>query len=103
MTEDQLNYLNEFVPQDARALANLGTDQSDTVRWVYPGADEAAAALMSFARALAAKVGRQTPAKQVPIVWHAQARARSFRAVQGISRALRCSSFRPHGSGTRSC
>ena len=68
-TEDQLNYLNSFVPRDARALANIGTDQTDTVRWVYPG-ETKPGGMMSFARALAAKVGVQTAAEQVPIVWH---------------------------------
>ncbi len=68
-TEDQLNYLNSFVPRDARALANIGTDQTDTVRWVYPG-ETKPGSMMSFARALAAKVGVQTQAQQLPIVWH---------------------------------
>jgi adenylate cyclase len=68
-TEDQLNYLNGFVPKDARALANIGTDQTDTVRWVYPG-ETKPGGMLSFARALAAKVGVPTKATQVPIVWH---------------------------------
>jgi len=68
-TQDQLNYLNDFVPKDARALANIATDQTDTVRWVYPG-ETKPGGMMSFARALAAKVGVQTQAKQIPIVWH---------------------------------
>ncbi len=68
-TEDQLHYLNSFVPKDARALANVATDQTDTVRWVYPG-ETKPAGMMSFARALAAKVGVATKAEQIPIVWH---------------------------------
>jgi class 3 adenylate cyclase/CHASE2 domain-containing sensor protein len=66
-TPAQQAYLDGFVPKDARALANIGTDQTDTVRWVLPGG---ARGMMSFARALAAKVGVPTRAEQVPIVWH---------------------------------
>jgi class 3 adenylate cyclase/CHASE2 domain-containing sensor protein len=62
-------YLNEFVPEGARALVNLGTDQTDTVRWVLPG-ETKPGGMMSFARALAAKVGVPTKAERFPAVWH---------------------------------
>jgi len=62
-------FLDDFVPESARALVNLGTDQTDTVRWVYPG-ETKPGGMMSFARALAAKVGVPTKAEQIPIVWH---------------------------------
>jgi class 3 adenylate cyclase/CHASE2 domain-containing sensor protein len=66
-TPAQLDYLDHFVPRDARALANIATDQTDTVRWIYPGEP---GGLMSFARALAAKVGVPSKDQQIPIVWH---------------------------------
>ncbi len=38
VTEDQLEYLNDFVPEKFRAAANMATDPFDgTVRWIFPG------------------------------------------------------------------
>jgi class 3 adenylate cyclase/CHASE2 domain-containing sensor protein len=66
-TPAQLSYLDGFVPRPARALANIGTDQTDTVRWILPGEP---GGTMSFARAMAAAAGVPTSAERVPIVWH---------------------------------
>ena len=41
VNKDQLSYLNDFVPLEKRAAANMATDPYDgTVRWIYPGEDE---------------------------------------------------------------
>ena len=38
VNEEQLAYLNDFVPEPMRAAANLATDPHDgSVRWVFPG------------------------------------------------------------------
>ena len=38
VTEEQLDYLNDFVPEEFRAAANMATDPFDgTVRWIFPG------------------------------------------------------------------
>ncbi len=72
-----------------RAYANIGTDQTDTVRWVLPGAvGPDGRYIPSLARALAAKAGVTTKAEEVPIVWHRSPRTQ-HRAVQGISRQCR--------------
>ena len=34
---EQMAYLEHFVPRKMRARANIGTDQTDTVRWIDPG------------------------------------------------------------------
>jgi adenylate cyclase len=71
VSDEQRKYLDEFVPLRLRALATLATDQFDTVRWTYPGHTLANGTyLMSFARALAAVVGHDSPAKLVDIAWH---------------------------------
>ncbi len=68
---DQLAYLNAFVPAAQRAYANIGTDQTDTVRWVYPGATgRDGRYIPGFARALAARAGVKSDAGVQPIVWH---------------------------------
>jgi class 3 adenylate cyclase/CHASE2 domain-containing sensor protein len=67
---DQLRYLKGFVPKRLRALVNISTDQTDTVRWVYPGGATSDGYLPSFPRALAAKAGVLSPAIQLPIIWH---------------------------------
>ena len=67
----QVAYLDDFVPKSERAYTNIGTDQFDMVRWIYPGRKtHDGQYVMSFARALVAKVGVKTPAQQIPIVWH---------------------------------
>ena len=70
--KDQTAYLNAFVPAKMRASANIGTDQTDTVRWINPGTRTAAGELLpSVPRKVAAILGVETPNRQVPIVWHA--------------------------------
>jgi class 3 adenylate cyclase/CHASE2 domain-containing sensor protein len=73
VTDAQGRYLDQFVPEKDRALATLASDTHDIVRWVYPGGTgRDGRYVMSFARALAAKVGVATPAEQPAIVWHGQ-------------------------------
>ncbi|HTP77561.1 MAG TPA: adenylate/guanylate cyclase domain-containing protein [Rhizomicrobium sp.] len=72
VSEQQTAYLNNFVPARARALANVGTDQTDTVRWIIPGGRTSSGEyLMSVPRRAAQLAGVQTPDEQVPIVWRA--------------------------------
>jgi adenylate cyclase len=69
---DQTAYLNAFVPPKARAVANIGTDQTDTARWIVPGRSVANGEyLQSVPRRVAQLVGVETPNGQVPIVWRA--------------------------------
>ncbi|HXC53952.1 MAG TPA: adenylate/guanylate cyclase domain-containing protein [Rhizomicrobium sp.] len=71
---DQTAYLNAFVPANMRALANIGTDQTDTVRWILPGGPAAGGqTLLSVPRKVAALVGVKTADARVPIVWRADA------------------------------
>jgi class 3 adenylate cyclase/CHASE2 domain-containing sensor protein len=68
----QVAYLNNFVPTQMRGLPNLGTDQTDTARWVMPGGKTSSGEyLPSVQRRAAQLVGVDTPAKQVPIIWRA--------------------------------
>ena len=72
VSHDQTAYLNSFVPPKARALANVGTDQTDTVRWILPGGrTKSGESLMSVPRRVAQLAGVATPDEQVPIVWRA--------------------------------
>jgi class 3 adenylate cyclase/CHASE2 domain-containing sensor protein len=67
----QVSYLNGFVPPADRAFANIGTDQTDTVRWILPGGRDAHGHfLLSLPRALAAKAGVKSPDRQISIAWH---------------------------------
>lgn len=66
----QKQFLDGFVPPEARALANLGEDPFDTVRWIYPGHPTADGGFLpSFARRVAARLGIATPAAPVEIAW----------------------------------
>ena len=72
VSADQTAYLNAFVPPKARAVANIGTDQTDTARWIVPGQTVANGEyLPSVARRVAQIAGVDTPDEQVPIVWRA--------------------------------
>ena len=67
--EDQLKYLNAFVPPNLRAGANLATDPfDDSVRWIFPGQTNPGMPL-GFVRKALALLGKPTPAKQVEIAW----------------------------------
>jgi len=72
VSERQIAYLNGFVPPRMRALPNLGTDQTDTARWVMPGGRTSSGEyLMSVQRRTAQLVGVETPDERVPIIWRA--------------------------------
>ena len=65
----QTAYLNAFVPRADFASANIGTDQTDTVRWILPGMKTADGELMSVPRRVAGIAGVATADERVPIVW----------------------------------
>jgi adenylate cyclase len=69
VTPEQKAFEDAMVPPGLRALANLPTDQFDTARDVFPGAKVGGHYIPGVARAVAAKVGIETPEKSVPIVW----------------------------------
>lgn len=70
VNEDQLEYLNAFVPEGLRAAANLATDPFDgTVRWIFPG-ESAPGMPPSFPRrAVALMGGPMPPATRPEIAW----------------------------------
>ena len=70
----QIAYLDSFVPKRVRAIANGGTDQTDTARWIVPGLKGANGDyILSVPRRIAQIAGVATPDKQVPIVWRGDA------------------------------
>ncbi len=69
VTPEQKAFEDAMVPPRLRALANLPTDQFDTARDVFPGAKVGGHYIPGVARAVAAKVGVETPEKSVPIIW----------------------------------
>ncbi|MFZ9735332.1 MAG: CHASE2 domain-containing protein [Burkholderiaceae bacterium] len=69
VNEDQLAYLNAFVPEPLRAAANLATDPFDgSVRWIFPGETEPGMPV-SFARKAAEVYGVQTQSQPLAIAW----------------------------------
>jgi class 3 adenylate cyclase/CHASE2 domain-containing sensor protein len=73
VTDDQHAFLERFVPPRLRGLANLATDQFDTVRWIYPGhAGADGQYMLSLPRAIAQDVGVATPAALTDMAWHGQ-------------------------------
>ena len=69
VNEDQLAYLNAFLPESMRAAANLATDPFDgSVRWIFPGETEPGMPI-SFARRAAEVFGIGTPAEAMDIAW----------------------------------
>ncbi len=71
VTPAQRDFLDRFLPPASRGLSALGTDQFDTVRWIYPGhAGRDGTFIPSFDRALAAAAGVVTPPDLTRIVWH---------------------------------
>ncbi len=69
--EDQLTYLNAFLPVTLRAAANLATDPFDgTVRWIFPGETEPGMP-KSFPRVAAELSGIKTTTEWTPIAWRA--------------------------------
>lgn len=72
VNEDQLAYLNEFVPEHNRAGANLAVDPFDgKVRWIFPG-ETAEGMPKGFARIAAGTWGVDTPKEWPEIAWRAQ-------------------------------
>jgi class 3 adenylate cyclase/CHASE2 domain-containing sensor protein len=71
VSADQIKYLNWFVPAKMRARANMGTDQTDTVRWISPGGRTRSGYMMSVQRRIAQILGVETPNELVPLVWRA--------------------------------
>lgn len=69
VNEDQLAYLNTFVPEPLRASANFATDPFDgAVRWIFPGETEPGMPV-SFARKAAEVFGVQTQPQPLAIAW----------------------------------
>lgn len=72
VNEDQLAYMNDFVPEDKRGGANLVTDPFDgTVRWTFAGETNPGMPL-GFPRKAAQLVGVETPKRNQEIAWRAQ-------------------------------
>ena len=72
VNEDQLAYLNDFVPEPNRAGANLVTDPFDgSVRWTFAGETNAGMPL-GFPRKAAQLVGVQTSKVDEDIAWRPQ-------------------------------
>jgi class 3 adenylate cyclase/CHASE2 domain-containing sensor protein len=69
VNEDQLAYLNNFVPQRLRAGANMAVDPNDgTVRWIFPGETNPGMPL-GFARKAVSLLGIKTPKEEPEIAW----------------------------------
>jgi adenylate cyclase len=69
VNEEQLEYLDAFVPEALRGAANLATDPFDgAVRWIFPG-ENIPGMPMSLPRRIAAHAGIATPASQPEIAW----------------------------------
>lgn len=70
VTEDQLAYLNDFVPPNLRAGANLEVDPFDSaVRWIFPG-ENVPGMPLGFARKAMEAAGRPVPPPDQPeIAW----------------------------------
>lgn len=72
VNEDQLAFLNDFVPAEKRAGANLVTDPFDgTVRWIFAGETDPGMP-MGFPRKAAQFMGVETPKMNAEIAWRAQ-------------------------------
>lgn len=69
VNQDQLAYMNDFVPANLRAAANLPTDPFDgNVRWIFPGRTEPGMPL-GFAWKAASLIGMQAQPREVEIAW----------------------------------
>jgi len=69
VNENQLEYMNEFVPQKYRATANMASDPFDgSIRWIYPG-EKSANEPMGFARKALELLQIETPNKLTKIAW----------------------------------
>lgn len=69
VNEEQIAFMNDFVPETLRAGANLATDPFDgAVRWIFPG-EVKVGEPKGFARKAAELLGIETSAEQVEIAW----------------------------------
>ena len=70
LTESQAGYLRDFLPVESRGLAVLLRDPyDDTVRWLYPGHEEAGAWVPGLAWALADALGADPDRETKPLAW----------------------------------
>jgi class 3 adenylate cyclase/CHASE2 domain-containing sensor protein len=80
VNQDQLAYLNDFVPPRLRAGANLATDPFDgTVRWIFAGENNPGMPL-GFGRKAVSLLGIKTPKEEPEIAWrpHPDAQTPAF-------------------------
>jgi class 3 adenylate cyclase/CHASE2 domain-containing sensor protein len=69
VNEDQLAYVNDFVPERLRAGANMASDPNDgTVRWIFAGETNPGMPL-GFARKAVKLLGIDTPNAEPEIAW----------------------------------
>lgn len=72
VNEDQLAYMNDFVPEPMRAAANLATDPFDgAVRWIFPGMTEPGMPVGFPFRAVQL-LGMKPAVGQVEIAWRSR-------------------------------
>ena len=72
VNEDQLAYMNDFLPEQMRAAANLATDPHDgSARWIFPGQTSPGMPL-GFPRKAMQLLGQTSPEQQVEIAWRAK-------------------------------
>lgn len=72
VNDDQLAYMNRFIPPEKRAGANLATDPFDgAVRWIFPG-ETVEGMPIGFGRKAALLAGVDRPKEWPEIAWRAQ-------------------------------
>ena len=72
VNEDQLAYLNDFVPEPMRAAANLATDPHDgSARWIFPGKTDPGMPL-GFPRKAMQLMGVETSSENIEIAWRSK-------------------------------
>ena len=72
VNEDQLAYLNDFLPEPMRAAANLATDPHDgTVRWIFKG-ETSPGMPLGFPRKAMQLMGVETPSQDIEIAWRSK-------------------------------
>ena len=72
VNEDQLAYMNDFLPEQMRAAANLATDPHDgSARWIFAGQTDPGMPL-GFPRKALQLLGLTSSDQQVEIAWRAK-------------------------------
>jgi class 3 adenylate cyclase/CHASE2 domain-containing sensor protein len=72
VNEDQLAYLNDYVPENMRAAANLATDPFDgAVRWIFPGLTEPGMPV-GFPFKAIQLLGQEPAVGQIEIAWRSR-------------------------------